>query len=75
MAEASRTRTIVLDTVADLTLAEHVVDGPLTSIHVRGGDVTRATTLRDGINAKLKQGRAYLRGEIRAISYRRDPRG
>jgi hypothetical protein len=48
--------------------------GPVTSLHVAGGP-TEAERVRDELNAKLENGRAYLRGDVpERHRYRADPR-
>lgn len=49
-------------------------DGPVANLHVAGGK-DRARVLRDSLNRKMQQGRAYLRDEVPArFNYRSDPR-
>ena len=64
MANTSRNQAISIESLVSLDGVIQTFVGPVTSLHVADGDVTRATTLRDRLNAKLKTGRAYLRAEL-----------
>ena len=57
MVETSRSRTITIESLVDLSGIEHTFDGPVSSFHVAGGDLTRAQKLRDDLNARLRNGR------------------
>ena len=75
MVETSRSRTITIESLVDLSGIEHTFDGPVSSFHVAGGDLTRAQKLRDDLNARLRNGRAYLREELpERYHYAADPR-
>ena len=75
MVETGIARTIPLETLTDLNGVEQTFDGPVTSLHLAGNDAARAARLRDQINSRLSQGRAYLRGELpERFQYRADPR-
>ena len=75
MVETSRNRTITIESLVDLSGIEHTFDGPVSSFHVAGGDLARARKLRDDLNARLRNGRAYLRDELPdRYHYSADPR-
>ena len=76
MVDASAAQAIPIESLVDLTGVEATFDGPVTSLHVTGGDRARATELRDRLNARLEHGHAYLRQELpERFHYRTDPRG
>ena len=75
MVDATAARAIPIESLVDLSGVEATFDGPVTSLHVSGGDRARATELRDRLNARLEHGRAYLRQELpERFHYRTDPR-
>lgn len=75
MVATSAAQAIPIESVADLTGVEAIFDGPVTSLHL-GGDLAKATELRDQINARLQHGRAWLRQDLpERFHYRADPRG
>ena len=75
MVDTGRTRTIILESLVNLSGVEHTFDGPITSLHLASGEHQRAVALRDSLNARLVRGRAYLRGELpERFHYRADPR-
>ena len=75
MVETGSANTVVLDSLVSLSGVEQTFDGAVTNLHVSGGDIRRATTLRDEINQRLQHGRAYLRQELpERFQYRDDPR-
>jgi predicted AlkP superfamily pyrophosphatase or phosphodiesterase len=72
MVETGTSQTIRLASLIDVSGIEPAFGGPLASLHVSGN---RAREVRDAINARLKQGRAYLRQELpERHHYRADPR-
>jgi predicted AlkP superfamily pyrophosphatase or phosphodiesterase len=64
MANTSRAQSIPIESLVSLHGVVQTFVGPVSSLHVQDGDQTRATRLRDELNAKLKNGRAYLRAEV-----------
>ena len=64
MVETSRRQSITVESLVDLSGVEQTFVGPVTSFHVVGGDIARARKLRDDLNARLRNGRAYLREEL-----------
>jgi predicted AlkP superfamily pyrophosphatase or phosphodiesterase len=74
MIETSVSQTIRLDSLIDSDQIKTAYGGPVANLHVTGGRAT-AITVRNQINARLKQGRAYLREELpERYHYRADPR-
>ena len=75
MVQTSVSQAIQIESIADLADVEAVFDGPVTSLHVRGSDRTRAVKLRDQINSRVQHGHAYLREDLpERFHYRSDPR-
>ena len=64
MTNTTRRQTIPIESLVSLDGVVQTFVGAVTSLHVANGDIGRATALRDGLNAKLKTGRAYLRAEL-----------
>jgi hypothetical protein len=64
MVETSRKQSIAVESLVDLGGVEQTFVGPVTSFHVENSDPTRAQKLRDDLNARLRNGRAYLRAEL-----------
>lgn len=63
-----------LDTLIDTAGVRLGESGPLANLAVRGGE-TRARALRDSINRRMRNGRAFLRADVPAhLHYRNDPR-
>jgi predicted AlkP superfamily pyrophosphatase or phosphodiesterase len=74
MVETSADRTISLDSLINTSALEASFGGAVANLHVTGG-ADKARQIRDAINGKLQQGRAYLREELPARhQYRRNPR-
>ena len=74
MVETSVTRTVMLGSLIDDADVEVGFTGPVASLHVKGGPA-KAATVRDQINARLRNGRAYLRIDVPdRHRYRTDPR-
>lgn len=74
MAELTPAREIALAPLADMSDVEHAFGGPVANLHVRGGTAV-AMRLRDRLNARLRNGRAYLRSELpERLHYAADPR-
>lgn len=78
MVNTSPEQTIRLESLLEagqLAELEASYGGPVASLHVREA-ATRATQIRDRINATLARGTAYLRSELEErFQYRDDPRG
>ena len=74
MTDTTLQQALVIESIADLDGVIHTFDGPVTSFHVNG-DLARATALRDRINTRVTQGRAYLRHELPARLHYDNPRG
>ncbi|HEV3485957.1 MAG TPA: ectonucleotide pyrophosphatase/phosphodiesterase, partial [Vicinamibacterales bacterium] len=74
MAEVTPSQELSLDAMVDMSSIEAAFGGPVASLHVRGG-AGNAVAIRDRLNARLKNGRAYLRRELPPrFRYRGDPR-
>jgi predicted AlkP superfamily pyrophosphatase or phosphodiesterase len=74
MVETSASRTVLLSSLINRTDVRVGFTGPVASLHVAGG-TEQAERIRDQINARLKNGRAYLRQEIpERYHYRSNPR-
>ena len=74
MVETSASRTLMLSSLVDDPGVRIGFSGPVASLHVSGGTAA-AERIRDQVNARLKNGRAYLRGEIpERYRYSADPR-
>jgi len=74
MVETSASRSVLLSSLVDTAAVRVGFTGPVASLHVAGG-VEQATRIRDQVNARLKNGRAYLRQDVPARHhYRADPR-
>jgi predicted AlkP superfamily pyrophosphatase or phosphodiesterase len=72
MAELPPSQELALDSVLDTSDVEVAYGGPVATLHVRAG---RAMRVRDQLNARVKNGRAYLRDELpERFHYRADPR-
>ena len=63
MVETSAPQTLLVSSLVDTSAVKVGFIGPLASLHVSGGR-EEAHAVRDRINAKLKNGRAYLRDEV-----------
>ena len=72
MAETSRAQTVMLDSVVELSRVRVGFTGPIASLHVTDG--TDPAAIRDHINGRLRNGRAYVRSEIPERYRYRDPR-
>lgn len=64
MANTSRAQSIPIESLVSLDGVVQTFVGPVSSLHVQDGDQALAVRLRDGLNAKLKTGRAFLRAEL-----------
>ncbi|HEX7240504.1 MAG TPA: ectonucleotide pyrophosphatase/phosphodiesterase [Longimicrobiaceae bacterium] len=65
---------VALETLIDTVGVRMADGGPNANLHVSGGP-ERARVLRDSINRRLRNGRAYLRAELpERFHYRADPR-
>jgi predicted AlkP superfamily pyrophosphatase or phosphodiesterase len=74
MAELTPAREIALAPLVDMSDVEHAFGGPVANLHVRGG-APAAVRVRDSLNARLANGRAYLREDLpERFHYRADPR-
>ena len=74
MTELTTEREVALARLIDTSDVEHAFGGPVASLHVRGGPAA-ARRIREALNARLQQGRAYLREELpQRFHYRADPR-
>jgi predicted AlkP superfamily pyrophosphatase or phosphodiesterase len=66
---------IAIDTLIDMTGIRIGTSGPVTNLHVVSGGTTRALAVRDGLNRKLRNGRAWLRADVPArLRHSSDPR-
>ena len=75
MIDTTRRQSVSIDSLVDLGGVVHTFVGPVTSLHVRDNNIARATQLRDQLNARLANGRAYLRREVpERFRYSADPR-
>jgi predicted AlkP superfamily pyrophosphatase or phosphodiesterase len=73
MVETSAKQTIRLDSLVDMSEIAQAFGGGVANLHLH--DASRATRVRDALNAGLLHGRAYLRDEVPARHrYRGDPR-
>jgi predicted AlkP superfamily pyrophosphatase or phosphodiesterase len=73
MVETSLSQAIRLDGLIDMDEVDRGFSGPVASLHLK--DPTRASAIRDQINAGLEHGHAYLRGETpEEFHYRASPR-
>lgn len=70
MADTRRAQVIDIEKLADLSGVVGFFGGPVTAVHVP--DPVRAAKIRDQVNAKLRHGRAYLRGEVPERFHLRD---
>ncbi len=74
MVETSATQTVLLSSLIDPSAVRVGFAGPVASLHVNGGP-REAEQVRDQLNARLKNGRAYLRADLpERHHYRADPR-
>ena len=74
MVDTGIDRTVLTESLLDMTGVRVAFTGPVTSLHT-GGDVARASAVRDRLNAKLTRGRAFLRTDLpERFHYRSDPR-
>ena len=74
MAELTPERELALAPLVDMADVEHAFGGPVANLHVRGG-APAAARVRDSLNARLTNGRAYIREELpERFHYRADPR-
>ena len=64
MVETSGPQSISLDSLVDLNGVIQAFVGPVSSLHVRDQIPARAQELRDQLNGRLKNGRAYLRADL-----------
>ena len=63
MANTSATQIVQLDSLVNTSNIRPSFDGPVAGLHVSGG-AGSAQRVRDELNAKLTNGRAYLRQEL-----------
>ena len=61
MVDTTASQSISIESLVDLDDVIQTFVGPVTSLHVRDHNLARATELRDQLNARLKNGRAFLR--------------
>ena len=74
MSSVTPRTTIPIESLIDTTDVIVADIGPNANLHV-AQDLNRAKRLRDTLNSKLQNGRAYLRSEVPArLRYRDDPR-
>jgi predicted AlkP superfamily pyrophosphatase or phosphodiesterase len=74
MVETSASRTVLIGSLVDSADVRVGFTGPVASLHVTGG-ADRAASVRDQVNARLKNGRAHLRKDIpERYHYRADRR-
>ena len=64
MVDTSASQSISIESLVDLDGVIQTFVGPVSSLHVRDHNLARATQLRDQLNARLKNGRAFLRGDL-----------
>ena len=64
MVNTSGSQSISIESLVDLDGVIQTFVGPVTSLHVQDQNPARAAQLRDRLNARLKNGRAYLRSEL-----------
>jgi predicted AlkP superfamily pyrophosphatase or phosphodiesterase len=75
MVETTATQGVRLDSLVDMDEIEQSFGGPVAMLHVRGGERSRASRVRDAVNARLQHGRAYMRHEVpERHHFRHDPR-
>jgi predicted AlkP superfamily pyrophosphatase or phosphodiesterase len=74
MVETGVSQTVRLDSLIDTTPVHMSFGGPVANLHIKGGEA-EARRVRDELNARLTNGRAYLREDTPApYRYRADPR-
>ena len=64
MVDTNSDQTISIESLVNLDGVIQTFVGPVTSLHVQDHNTARATQLRDELNARLKKGRAFLRGDL-----------
>ena len=64
MVDTTSGQTISIESLVNLDGVIQTFVGPVTSLHVQDHDSARATQLRDELNARLRNGRAFLRGDL-----------
>ena len=64
MVETGGSQSIDIDSLVNLDDVVQTFVGPVSSLHVRDSNVARATQLRDQLNARLRNGHAYLRQDL-----------
>jgi predicted AlkP superfamily pyrophosphatase or phosphodiesterase len=74
MVETGVSQTVRLDSLIDTTRVHMSFGGPVASLHIKGSEA-EARRVRDELNSRLTNGRAYLREDTPArYRYRADPR-
>lgn len=74
MVEMTPANEVALAPLVDMTYVARAFGGPVANLHVRDA-ASRATQVRDELNARLRHGRAYVRAELpERFHYRADPR-
>jgi predicted AlkP superfamily pyrophosphatase or phosphodiesterase len=74
MTDLAPAQEVALDSMVDMADVSLAFGGPVANLHVRGGP-SSATRVRDQLNARLRNGRAYRREELPdRFHYRADPR-
>ena len=75
MVDTSGSQSIAIESLVNLDDVIQTFVGPVSSLHVRDNNIARATQLRDQLNARLKNGRAYLRKDLpERFRYSANPR-
>ena len=75
MVDTSGSQSIAIESLVNLDDVVQTFVGPVSSLHVRDNNIARATQLRDQLNARLKNGRAYLRQDLpERFRYSSNPR-
>jgi predicted AlkP superfamily pyrophosphatase or phosphodiesterase len=74
MAQYTTETAVAIDDLIDMTGILMADSGPAANLHVEGGSA-RAREITDQLNARLANGRAYLRQDVpEHLNYRADPR-
>ena len=75
MVDTSGDQGISIESLVNLDDVVQTFVGPVSSLHVRDGNGARAIQLRDQLNARLKNGHAYLRKDLpERFRYSANPR-